>query len=458
MLQKRIDIPAPPWADEAGLLESTARYIGIDGGRGGGKSHFVAEELIEAAILEPGISGVGLLVACVRQVQNTLAESSKRLIESKLMTFGLGEAEGFKVYEDCITAPKDGLFIFKGMQHYNAESIKSLEGYKRGWWEEAQSAQAVSLDIYRPTFRSGARMYFTWNPKLPPNPDRPTDSVDGLFGGHLKNLARRKLWLSQLPGGGVYCRNNFDNNPHLPPDLKMEEAFDREHRTPEDYAHIWKGAYQLRSEARVFQNWRVEHFDTPATGCAFLFGADFGYSVDPSVIMRCWIARREATGAYVPDSSGRFLMIDHEAYRVGCDVDFTPALFAGNAIAGPGNQWGNRNPLNFPGLPEAHRWPIIADSARPETISYCQRNGLPQMKGAKKGAGSVEDGIEFLKAFTIVIHPRCKHTADEFTFYSWKVDKNTGLVLPVLEDKKNHVIDSARYAVEDTRRARGFFG
>jgi phage terminase large subunit len=207
----------------------------------------------------------------------------------------------------------------------------------------------------------------------------------------------------------------------------------------------------------VFKNWRVEAFDTPAIGAAFMFGGDFGFAVDPSVLVRCWIARQEG-GRYIPDTNGRFLMIDQEAYRVGCDVDFTPALFGGDTVAGPNNAWRNQNPFGFPGIPEATRWPIIADSARPETISYLQRHGFPQVKAAKKGPGSVEEGIEFLKAYTIVIHPRCEHTQREFTVYSFKIDQKTGLVLPVLVDKENHVIDSVRYAVEDVRRGRGFFG
>ena len=75
------------------------------------------------------------------------------------------------------------------------------------------------------------------------------------------------------------------------------------------------------------------------------------------------------------------------------------------------------------------------------------------MKAALKGAGSVEDGIEFLKNFDIVIHPRCVHLIDEFTDYQYKVDKKTNEILPVLVDKDNHLIDALRYALEGTRRS-----
>ena len=80
-------------------------------------------------------------------------------------------------------------------------------------------------------------------------------------------------------------------------------------------------------------------------------------------------------------------------------------------------------------------------------------HGYPRIVGAKKGAGSVEEGINFLKTYDVVIHPRCRHTIDEFTHYAFKIDPKTNEILPILSDKKNHVIDAARYAVENLRRA-----
>jgi phage terminase large subunit len=81
-----------------------------------------------------------------------------------------------------------------------------------------------------------------------------------------------------------------------------------------------------------------------------------------------------------------------------------------------------------------------------------QRKGF-KIIPAVKGPGSVEDGIEFLKSYDIVVHPRCKRTIHELTHYKFKEDKQTGEILPVLEDKDNHVIDALRYACEGLRRA-----
>jgi phage terminase large subunit len=83
-----------------------------------------------------------------------------------------------------------------------------------------------------------------------------------------------------------------------------------------------------------------------------------------------------------------------------------------------------------------------------------QRNGFPKIRSAIKGAKSLEEGVEFLKSFDIVVHPRCKHTIDELTLYSYKTDPLTGQVVPVLDDKDNHVIDAIRYACEGARRAK----
>ena len=127
-----------------------SRYKGAHGGRGSGKSHFFAEKLIDDCLASPGESGEGMLAVCIREVQKDLAQSSKRLVETKLTKLGLNESHGFKVFKDVIEVPKDGLIIFKGMNDYTAESVKSLEGYRRAWWEEAQTATMGSLNMLRP--------------------------------------------------------------------------------------------------------------------------------------------------------------------------------------------------------------------------------------------------------------------------------------------------------------------
>jgi len=385
-------IETPEWALP---LLNPARYKAAYGGRGSGKSHTFAELLIEAHIMDQTSRSV-----CVREVQKSLAQSVKRLLELKIEQMNAGAY--FEVQEAVIKSKKgDGMIIFQGMQNHTADSIKSLEGYDRAWVEEAQSLRQRSLDLLRPTIRKpGSELWFTWNPS------QATDPVDALLRGE------------KPPPDAIVLEVNFDGNPWFPDVLRQEMEYDRG-RDPDKYAHVWKGGYLQNSTARVFKNWRIEEFDAPADAIHRL-GADWGFAQDPTVLVRCHII-------------GRTLYIDHEAYMVGCEITSTPDLFMQ--------------------VPEAERWPLVADSSRPETISHMRKHGFPKIMAAVKGKDSVNEGIEWLKSYDIVVHPRCTHTIDELTFYSYKTDPLTGKILPVLQDLNNHVIDALRYACEGVRRA-----
>lgn len=424
------------------LLEP-ARFKGAHGGRNAGKDHFFAEQLIEDALVTPTMRAV-----CIREIQKTLRESVKYLIESKLEKFKLGQSDGFKVFNEVVQTPGDGIIAFTGMQNHNAESFKSFEAVDRVYWTEAQQASEKSLRILIPTVRkAGSELWFAWNPKERPDPKNYQASVDGML-------------RYDPPPRSIVVEAQFTDNPWFhETEGPQAEQYDRTHRQPEDYAHIWKGAYETRSEARVFHNWRSAAFEiVDRSRPVYRFGADFGFAADPTVLVRMFVGRwlKEPDqfgigGVALPDENGRVLFIDHEAYRIGCDIDYTPALFAGSQP----DRW--KNPFGDPGIPEALRWKITADSANPQSISYLARQGF-NIVGAIKGQGSIEEGVEFLKAYSIVIHERCPKTIDEFTMYSFEVDEKTGNILPRLADKKNHVIDASRYALEDVRKGRGFFG
>lgn len=210
-------------------LLQPARYKAAYGGRGSGKSHFFAESLIEQCLLTKGTRAV-----CIREVQKTLKESSKRLVEDKLQAFGLGESDGFKVFNEVVQTPGDGVITFTGMQDHNAESIKSLEGFRIAWCEEAQSLSGRSLSLLRPTIRlPDSELWFGWNPR------RKTDPVDAAFRG------------SQLPTGAVVVRANWSDNPFFP-DVLEQERQDCLRITPEQYEHIWEGGYATVLEGAYY--------------------------------------------------------------------------------------------------------------------------------------------------------------------------------------------------------------
>jgi phage terminase large subunit len=390
-IDSTLRIETPRWAVP---LFQPARYKAAHGGRGSGKSHFFAEMLIEEHIMNPNRRTV-----CVREVQKSLAQSVKRLLEDKIEKLGVQSA--FIIQETVIkSAHGSGMIIFQGMQNHTSDSIKSLEGYDCAWVEEAQSLSQRSLDLLRPTIRKeNSELWFTWNPS------QESDPVDHLLRG------------DKPPPDATVIEVNYKNNPWFPDVLRAEMEYDRG-RDYEKYEHVWLGKYLQNSSTRVFKNWSVEEFETPADA-TLRFGADWGFATDPTVLIRCFI-------------EGRTLYVDHEAYMVGCEIVNTPELFFQ--------------------IPEAEKWPIVADSARPETISYMRSHGFPKIMAAVKGPKSLEEGVEWLKSYDIVVHPRCQHTIDELTMYSYKKDALTDAVLPVLEDKDNHLIDALRYACESVRR------
>jgi phage terminase large subunit len=201
-------------------LLKPARYKGAWGGRGSGKSHFFAELLIEECLDIKGTRALG-----IREVQKTLKESSKRLVEDKLAAFGLTSGQGFKVFNEVIQTPGDGLISFTGMQDHTADSIKSLEGYRVAWVEEAQGLSTRSLQLLRPTIRlADSQLWFSWNPR------RKTDAVDVMLRG------------PALPTDAIVVKANWSDNPKFPAVLEQERQ-DCIRVTPEQYDHIWQGGY-----------------------------------------------------------------------------------------------------------------------------------------------------------------------------------------------------------------------
>ena len=215
-------------------LLAPAPYKGAWGGRGSGKSHFFAGLLLEDCLAEPGDHGTGMRAVCLREVQKDLAQSSKALIEAKLSDFGLGERDGFKVFRDLIQTPGDGLMIFKGMNDFTAESVKSLEGFKRAWWEEAQTATQHSLNMLRPTIRADdSQLWFSWNAR------RKSDAVDVMLRG------------AEIPTGAVVVQANWRDNPFFTKRLE-QERLDCLRMQPDQYDHIWEGGYITLAEGAYF--------------------------------------------------------------------------------------------------------------------------------------------------------------------------------------------------------------
>lgn len=368
-------------------LFTPSRYKVFYGGRGGAKSWAFARVLLLMAIKSK------IRVLCAREFQVSIADSVHRLLCDQIRELGFEKA--FAITKTQITSFLGSEFIFKGL-HHNAQEIKSLEGVDICWVEEAQSVSRDSWDLLIPTIRKeNSEIWISFNPGLPDD-------------------ETWKRFALNPPQDAVVVKVGWEDNPWFPDTLRQEMECCR-NKDPEAYAFIWGGEPRTISDAQVFKGrYEVAPFETP-DDARFFHGADWGFAKDPTALVRMFI-------------KDDILHIDAEAYGVGVELDELPQL--------------------FDSIPTSRKWPIKADSARPETISYMARKGF-RISAAQKWAGSVEDGIALLKGFRMIrIHPGCRHTADEFRLYSYKVDRTNGDILPVIVDAHNHTIDAARYALD----------
>lgn len=202
------------------LLDNDLRYLGAYGGRGSGKSRFFSGKMVEDHQYFKGRRSV-----CVREVQKSLKGSSKLILEDTLKRFRLGEAQGFKIFNEVIQTPGDGIIVFQGMNGQNDESLKSLEDFDCAWVEEAQTLSATSLRVLRPTIRKAAsQIWFSWNPR------RKIDPVDMFLRG------------KELPSKAAVVKANWRDNPFWTAELEQERLDDLR-LYPDQYPHVWEGEY-----------------------------------------------------------------------------------------------------------------------------------------------------------------------------------------------------------------------
>jgi phage terminase large subunit len=380
------------------------RYKSYYGGRGSGKSWAIARVLLAIAAQRK------TRVLCTREFQSSIADSVYKLLVDQIHAKDKNGNNLFKYYRDgilknTITSSIGSEFIFKGLNR-NIQEIKSLEGVNICWVEEAQSTSEESWKVLVPTIRKeNSEVWLSWNT------------------GEEKDPTYQRFVVSPPPDC-ISQKVSYRDNPYFPAVLEKERAYHQK-VDPDSYENIWEGFPLTISEACIFRNkYREATFEAPEN-TQFLFGADFGFSNDPSTLIRCFINDKK-------------LYIDQEAYRVGVELNNMDVGF-------------------YDQIPESKKWPIKADNSRPETISHLKKNYGYNISAAKKWQGSVKDGITFLKGFEeIVIHSRCKHTLEEARLYSYKIDPKTQEVLPEINSKHDHCWDAIRYALDGKITNKGF--
>lgn len=382
----------------------------LPGGRGSTKSSFAAIKIILGVMEDPMANALAL-----RKVGQTVRKS---LMENFLWAI---DVLGVNHLWSRTVAPAELTYIPTGQQiimtglddPMKLKSIKIKKGYfKYLWFEEAPEFNGMEeiRNVEQSVMRGGDKFIgiITYNP-----PNDPSAWV---------NAEAEKVIEGRMVLHTTYLT--------VPPEWLGTEFIKRAEQLKQSdylkYEHEYLGKAVGRAEQIIYHGkWEEKDFETPPVNQMyqgrFFFGADFGFANDPSTLIRCFIMQ---------NGHGLDLYIDYEVGGVGVEMEELVPMYSR--------------------IPEAKRWLIYGDCARPETISYISRRGF-NIEPAPKWQGSVEDGIEFIRSFNrIYIHPRCPNTIGEFKTYSYKVDRLTQKILPIVATNQNdHYCDALRYALAE---------
>jgi phage terminase large subunit len=373
------------------VFTTPARYRGAYGGRGSGKSFSFAKMAAVRGFSEK------LRILCCREMQNSIKDSVHAELAAAIRSEPWLEAH-YDIGETYIRGKNGTEFLFKGLRH-NYQQVKSTSGVGICWVEEAETVSEASWSTLIPTIRApGSEIWLTWNPE---NEDSPTN----------------ERFIKHPPDNCNIIKLNYNDNPWFPAELEQERLHDLG-RDPDRYMHVWEGECVTRTDAQILAGkWEIRDFTASDSWDGPYFGLDFGFANDPTAAVKCWV-------------HDECLYVEYEGGRVGLELDDTAAFMRER-------------------LPGIDKHVVRADCARPESISFIKRNGLPLMIPVSKWAGSVQDGITHLRSYRkIIIHPRCEETAREARLYSYKIDRLSGDILPVVQDLNNHYMDAIRYALE----------
>ncbi len=373
------------------------RYRGSFGGRGSAKTRTFAK-MTAVVAYQRAMNNESGVILCGREFMNSLEDSSLEEIKQAIRSEPFLEAF-FEIGEKFVRTKCGRIsYVFTGLRH-NLDSIKSKARILLAWVDEAESVSEIAWRKLLPTVReSNSEVWVTWNPEK-------------------KGSATDLRFRQSIPENAMIVEMNYTDNPWFPDVLEQERLNDKKRLDDATYRWIWEGAYLEASEAQIFKGKYEElEFKPNQDFNGPYFGLDFGFAKDPTAIVKCWVFDNN-------------LYIEHEAGKTGLELDHTAGFMKER-------------------VPDIEKYILRADSARPESISYLKRNGIPRIEGVKKWSGSVEDGIEHIKSYRkVYIHPRCKETLREFRLYSYKTDRLTGDVLPTVLDEHNHYIDAIRYAL-----------
>lgn len=383
------------------LTKKSYSHAALFGGRGGGKSHGAVEAVVELA------STGKERVVCVREFQNSTAESVKELFETKIKASRWVNQWKITDYEleNMATGSR---VTFIGISR-NTTAIKSLEGATIVLCEEAADLSEKSIDILVPTVMrmASSRMIWVWNPV------ETTTPVDVMF--RTGEPPERSI---------IRCIQSESNAWFYTGKMPGEQRASFNKHSGEKFRWIWRGGYLVQSELAVYNNWQIGRFDVPL-GNEPRYGLDWGWT-DPMAALELFIIEPGELGRD-PEKQQGVIYIRNEVY--------------GSKI--PARQIPDKLDKTIPLMRGAS---ITADSSEPKSIEDLNNEGFV-VTGAVKGPGSIRAGISLIQGYDIWISPDCPYTAAEMNLYRWKTDKN-GTILRDPVDANNHACDTIRYALE----------
>jgi len=335
-------------------------------------------------------------IACFREFQNSIADSSFQLLSDLIKKYDLKD---FKTTNNSIINEINGSdFIFKGLWN-NEQSIKSIEGIDIAWVEEAQTVSAKSLEILTPTVRKeNSKIIYTYNRLLEDDP------------------VHKRLVLEGRPDT-LIINVNYDIAIKYGwmPDVILKEIEDDKKKRSNLYKHKWLGEPNLL-EAKIYKDWKIID-EIPHEARLERRWLDFGYTNDPSAI-----------GSLYYYNGGWIL--DEELYRKGMSNKQLADFF---------------NALNKP------QTTIVADSAEPKSIDEIRSYGLNVVPSVK-GRDSVVSGIQLVQDQPISVTRRSYNILNEQRNYMWLVDKNGKVLNEEDPACANHHMAGIRYALSTLGR------
>lgn len=382
-MTKTIEIPS----EFKRLFDNDWREAAVYGGRYSLKSHTVARFLLIRARQRK------TRVACFREFQNSISESSYQLLADLIRQYELSE---FELTNNSIISKLNGSdFIFKGLWN-NEQSIKSIEGIDIAWVEEAQTVSEKSLEVLTPTVRKeGSQIIYTYNRLLEEDP------------------VHNRLVIQGRPNT-LIINVNYDiaiKYGMMPDVIRLEMEDDKEKR-PTLYKHKWLGEpYNL--DRKVYNGWNMDFGDIPFEARLERYGLDFGYSNDPTSI----VAIYKYNGSFI---------IDEITHQKGLSNKQIAEIL-----------------LNIP------KALVVADSAEPKSIDEIASYGISILP-SQKGQGSVLQGVQYVQDQKISVTKRSINIAKEYRNYLWKTDKE-GKVINIPESGWDHSMDAIRYGLESLK-------